>query len=123
MFRFHQSNSRGFSLVEVLCAMTIAAMALVVLLRGTQQSQSAASYLDSHLGARIIANTILQDEMAARGTDVSPREGDSGIYRWRLRVEPASVGGLRAGVKLNRVTVTVSWPKGSLSLDTLKLQE
>ncbi|MFN0193368.1 MAG: prepilin-type N-terminal cleavage/methylation domain-containing protein [Aestuariivirga sp.] len=123
MFRFHRSEEHGFSMVEVLCAMTIAAMALVVLLRGTQQSQSAASYLDSHLGARIIANTILQDEMAARGSDTSPREGDSGVYRWRLRVEPASVAGLRPGARLNRVTVTVTWPKGSLSLDTLKLRE
>lgn len=110
-------------MVEVLCAMTIAAVALVALLRGTQQSQTAASYLDQHLGARIIANTILQDEMAARGTDTSPREGDSGNYRWRLKVEPASVTGLRAGAKLNRVTVTVTWQRGTLSLDTLKYSQ
>jgi hypothetical protein len=110
-------------MVEVLCAMTIAAMALVLLLRGTQQSQHASAYLDQHLGARIIANTILQDELAARSADISPREGDSGIYRWRLTVAPAGVAGLGAGARLDRVTVTVTWPKGSLSLDTLKYRE
>lgn len=123
MFRFQHSDTRGFSLVEVLCALAIAAMALVVLLRGTQQSQSAARYLDAHLGARIIADTILQDEMAARETGAGQRQGDSGIYRWRLTVAPANISGLGSGGRLQRLTVTVTWPRGSLSLDTLKLSE
>jgi type II secretion system protein I len=122
MFRFRRAEARGFSLVEVLCALAIAAMALVGLLRATQQSQSAARYLNAHLGARIIATSILQDEMAARDTGAAQREGDSGIYRWRLTVAPATIAGLRPGGALYRLTVTVAWPRGSLSLDTLKLQ-
>jgi hypothetical protein len=106
-------------------ALAIAAMALVVLLRGLGGSQVAANFLDAHLGARIIAQSILADERQANGTSPDTRTGDSGLYRWRLKIEPANVaaiGKMPAAYRLYRLSVEVRWePSGFLALDTLKL--
>jgi hypothetical protein len=111
-------------LVEAMCAMAIAAMALVALFRGLGSSQIAANYLEAHLGARIIAQSIIADERAAVETVVGARSGDSGIYRWRLTVEPAEVliaGSSPSILRLYRVSVDVRWePRGSFTLDGLK---
>lgn len=118
-------NANGFSLVEVICAMAVAALAIVALMRGMQSSQSATIYLDSHLGARIIAQSILEDERQASGTIPGERNGDSGPFRWRLRIEPATVDVLptpASGFQLYRLSVDVRWePRGAFTLDTLKV--
>ena len=105
--------------------MAVAAMALVVLLRGVGSSQVAAYYLEAHLGARVIAQTILEDERQAADTAPATREGDSGMYHWRFVIEPAevaAVGKLPAGYSLYHLSVQVQWtPHGSFALDTLKL--
>jgi type II secretion system protein I len=120
-----RGSSAGFSLVEVMCALAIAAMALVVLLRGLGSSQTATNYLEAHLGARIIAQSLLEDERQSIGTSPATRTGDSGIYRWRLTIEPESVpvdGVLPPAYQLYRLSVEVTWrPRGSFKLDTLKL--
>jgi prepilin-type N-terminal cleavage/methylation domain-containing protein len=115
----------GFSLVEVMCALAIAAMALVVLFRGLGGSQSAANSLEAHLAARIIAQSILEDELHASETARAERAGDSGPYQWRLVIEPASVpetGTLPKPFQIYRLTVDITWaPRGRFTLDTLKL--
>ena len=120
-----RATSAGFSLVEVMCALAIAAMALVVLFRGLGSSQNAANYLEAHLGARIIAQSILADERQAAETSIGTRAGDSGMYRWKLIVEPANIqmaGGAAPAFRLYRLSVEVNWePRGNLKLDTLKL--
>jgi type II secretory pathway pseudopilin PulG len=119
------SQTEGFSLVEVISALVIASLALVVLLRGLGGSQLAAVYLDAHLGARVIAQSILEDERQAGETVAGTRNGDSGMYQWRLTVAPAVIDGtgrLPAGYQLYRLAVEVTWqPRGRLALDTLKL--
>ncbi len=118
-------NDGGFSLVEVICAMAVAAMAIVALMRGMQSSQSATIYLDAHLGARIIAQSILEDERQASGTAPGERSGDSGPFRWRLRIDPAAVDVVpkpASGFQLYRLSVEVRWePRGSFTVDTLKV--
>ena len=115
----------GFSLVEVLTALVISAIALVALLRGLGSSQISAVYLESHLGARILARSILEDERQASETKAGRRTGDSGQYRWTFDVAPTQVGGigkLQNGYKIYRLTVEINWnPRGRLVLDTLKL--
>jgi type II secretory pathway component PulJ len=116
---------QGFSLVEALCAMVIAASALVVLLRGLGSTQLAASHLEAHLGARLIAMSILEDERQAEPMAAGRRAGDSGMYRWAVTVEPTAsplAERLPRGLRLYRATAEVSWqPGGSLVLDTLVL--
>ncbi len=125
MSRSTLSDQRGFSLVEVLCAMTIAALSLVALFRGLGQSQSAALYLEQHLGARILAQSILEDERMAPTTEIGKRQGDSGAYSWTMEINATSINGvgtLPASHRLYRITTEIKWqPRGSLRLETLKL--
>jgi type II secretion system protein I len=115
----------GFTLVEAMCALAIAAMALVFLFRGMTGSQTAANYLEQHLGARILAEAILDDQL--RETVIAPgtHEGISGIYRWEVMIEPAGSGTARLaprGWRLYRVAVNLAWqPRGRFQLDVLKL--
>ena len=115
----------GFSLVEVLTALVIASIALVALLRGLGSSQVSAIYLESHLGARILARSIIEDERQAVDTKPGQRTGDSGQYRWTFDVTPADVAGTgkpENGYRLYRLSVEINWsPRGRLVLDTLKL--
>lgn len=115
----------GFSLVEVLCALVITATAMVVLFRGLGGSQLTAIYLDSHLGARLLAQTILEDERSSDITEPGTRSGDSGIYQWQLTIAPAAIGTLEqssSNFRPYRLSVDIQWqPRGRLQLDTLKL--
>jgi prepilin-type N-terminal cleavage/methylation domain-containing protein len=125
MLRSSRFDQQGFSLVEVLCAMAIASIALVSLFRGLGQSQSAALYMEAHLGARILAQSILEDERMAPTTEIGKRIGESGNYAWQLDVEPVvinGVGTLPSSHRLYRLVADVKWsPRGALRLETLKL--
>ena len=118
-------HEAGFTLVEAMCALAIAAMALVVLFRGMTGSQTAAHYLEQHLGARILAEAILDDQL--RETVITPgtHAGSSGIYQWEVTVEPAGSGAARLvprGWRLYSVAVDLVWqPRGHFQLDVLKL--
>jgi prepilin-type N-terminal cleavage/methylation domain-containing protein len=120
-----RGRERGFSLVEVLCALAIAASAIFVLTGGTTGSLTSARALDMHLGARAILKSILGDELSATDTRPDEREGESGPYRWRLAIVPEArgpVAGLPPEYRLYRLTATVDWGRGaSVSASVLKL--
>lgn len=106
-------RQRGFSLVEVLCAVAVAASAIAVLTGGVSTSIKGANKLDQHLGARLILQTILEDELAAGETASAQREGETGPYRWRLAIEPAAAPGkLPDGYRLYRLSASVGWGRG-----------
>ena len=114
---------RGFSLVEVLCAVAVAASAIAVLTSGVGTAIRGANKLDQHLGARLILQSILEDELAAGETAAAQREGESGPYRWRLDIEPASAPGkLPDGYRMYRLNASVGWGAGGqVSGTALKL--
>jgi prepilin-type N-terminal cleavage/methylation domain-containing protein len=112
-------GERGFSLVEVLCAVAIAASAIVVLSSGTTGALKGARALDMHLGAQVILRSILEDELAAADTAPATREGDSGPYRWTLEIEPAPEGKLPPSYRMYRLTASVSWDRGGLASATV----
>ncbi len=65
----------------------------------------------------------LEDERQAEETQPGERNGQSGPYRWRLLIEPATVDllGQAKGARLYRLSADVSWePRGRLQADTLK---
>lgn len=115
----------GFSLVEVLCALAIAALALSALYRGLGSSLLAARHLEGHLGARVIAQSILTDELHAAATAAAVRSGQSGAYAWRLTIAPAGSDvavPLPRSYRLYRLTADITWDGGGhFTLDTLKL--
>jgi prepilin-type N-terminal cleavage/methylation domain-containing protein len=119
------SCQAGFSLVEVLCALAIAAAAIAVLSAGTTAALRSTRALDMHLGARIVLQSILTDELAAAATAPDLREGDSGPYRWRLDIAPTRDGtdaALPPPFRMYRLTASVRWGEGgSVSASVLKL--
>jgi prepilin-type N-terminal cleavage/methylation domain-containing protein len=124
-FAADPSHQAGFSLVEVLCALVIAATSIVVLTGGVTGTLKSTRALDMQLGARIILQSILEDELASGATATVVREGDSGPYRWRLDIAPAVEGAaarLPMSHRMYRLTASVSWGRGgSTSATVLKL--
>lgn len=110
-----RNGERGFSLIEVLCAVAIAASAIVVLSSGTTGALKGARALDMRLGAQVILRSILEDELASGDTAPALREGDSGPYRWKLVIEPAAAGKLPPVYRMYRLTASVTWDKGGLA--------
>lgn len=108
--------------MEVLCALAIAASAIVVLSNGTTSALRGARSLDMHVGAQIILRSIIEDELAAADTAPATREGDSGPYRWKLLIAPEPQGKLPPAYRMYRLTASVAWDKGGLaSASVLKL--
>lgn len=105
--------------------MAIAALALTTLYRGLGSSLLAARHLEDHLGARIVARSILDDELHAATTAAAVRSGQSGTYAWRLTIAPAGSDvavSLPRNYRLYRLTADITWDgAGHFSLDTLKL--
>ncbi len=119
-----ERHQHGFTLVEVMCAIAIAAMALVFLLRGVSTSGTAAVTMEQHLGARILARSLLDIERAGDSPEPGTREGESGPYRWRLDVstDGATQSHAPRGWKFYRISAEVNWgPRGRLELDTVRL--
>lgn len=109
-------NKTGFTLLEVLIAFAIAALALTLLYRGagsgTIATQVAAQYQEALSRAR--------SHLATLGHSVPLRAGerfgdDGGGFRWRLRITPVAVGRLPAGATapvvptLFSVEVGIAW--------------
>ena len=131
----------GFTLIEVLVAFAIAALALSLLVKGAigglraasvaGRYEEALSHARSHLSAIGGALTPMDtqgDEGEVRGIH------DQGVYHWRVRVSPlASVmrgGGVIGGSPgvrtiLYRVQVAISWQEGhrnrAVELETKRL--
>jgi prepilin-type N-terminal cleavage/methylation domain-containing protein len=106
-------SQSGFSLVEVLCAVAVAASAIAVLTGGVGGTLKGAASLDQHLGARIILQSILEDEIAAAETSPDQRQGESGPYRWTLDITPvAAPAKLPQPWRMYRLTATVGWGRG-----------
>jgi len=100
------------------------AFALVALYRGAGESQQAAQYMETHLGARLVARSLIEDVRQAPNTSSDRREGDSGQYHWQLVIEPVSVPGIAniPGYRFYHLQALVTWrPNGSFTLDALKL--
>lgn len=119
-----QPGESGFSLVEIMCAVAIMAFALVALYRGAGQSQHAAQYLEAHLGARLVARSLIEDARQAPTVNADHRAGDSGQYHWQLLIEPVNVPGVASvpGYRFYHLQALVTWePAGSFVLDALKL--
>ena len=110
-------RSRGYTLVEVLVAFVIMAMALTVLLRifsgGVRKVAVSSDYAKAVL--------IAESRLATAGIDdtLAPGETDgieNGRFRWMRVVsdyEPSTdYNSTVRGLHAYHVTVTVSWPNG-----------
>jgi general secretion pathway protein I len=123
----------GFTLLEVVVALAIAAMALV----GLFQAASGGLFAVDTAARAEEAVQRAQSRLAAVGRDAALVQGDftdddGGGYRWRLRVRPVATrqalprdADSAANATLFDVEVAVSWPgrngDRSVVLRTLRL--
>lgn len=118
-------REQGFSLVEVMTALAIAALAIVALYRGLTQSSQATQVMDNRLAATLLARSLLDDALETPIKDGLDRDGNEGALAWKLTARPATGATARLaprGMALYDVTVTVTWaPRGSLALTSLAL--
>ena len=125
-----RKRSRGYTLVEVLVAFMILAMALTVLLRifasGVRNVSVSSQYAQAVLIGESRLATAGVDAMLAPG-ETRGVEGED--FHWTRRVvnyEPAvDYSTYVKGMRAYYVTVTVTWPNGeqqrSIDLSTVKL--
>ena len=126
-------RSGGFTLLEVVVALAIAAVALV----GLFEAGSGGFFAVDTAARAQEAVQRAQSHLAAVGRDAALVQGDftdedGGGYRWRLRVRPAATrqvpaagGNTNATETLFDVEVAISWPgrsgDRSVVLKTLRL--
>ena len=128
--RFDRRQS-GYTLVEVLVAFVILALALTVLLRIFSGGLRNVSVSSDYATATLIA----ESRLAATGIDVPLRPGESSgsegeRFEWTVSVQDYQPWpGYRSaakGVDAYRVTVTVEWPHGDntrrVGLSTVRLR-
>ena len=114
-----RARQRGFTLIEVLIAFAIAAMALGLLFQAASSSGTAAHQAGNYEEAVSRAKSHMA--MVGRESDVAPgeREGDDGSgYRWRITITPSAAAQPPQGatpenrLMLYNVEVSVSWLDG-----------
>jgi type II secretion system protein I len=118
-------RSRGFTLVEVLCALAISSFAVVSLMQSLGGSQRAARHLEDQFAASVVAHSVLTQERQSFIAPTGLKAGDEGKYHWEVIALPTG-SGLAAmtppGFALYRIVVKVTWDRrGSLQLETVKL--
>lgn len=120
-------GEQGFTLIEVLIALTILSMSLAVLLGAFSQSLARAKEAERQMAARTLAQSLLAEvrpEAIARAADATGTTADG--LSWRVHAVPvAGLGDPLDPLTPVAVTATVSWPQGdktrTLSLKTLRL--
>ncbi|HXY99647.1 MAG TPA: type II secretion system protein [Stellaceae bacterium] len=120
--------SGGFTLIEVLVALTILGIALGVLMSALSGGLSRAGATQSEAAAAQLAQSLLAD--AGREAALADGEQAGALasgFRWRLAVAPYGDDDDRRAwpIAAKRVTAVVSWSDGgaerSVALTTLRL--
>lgn len=120
-----RSGTRGFTLIEALCAVAVLAIALTALLQTYSRGLRAVRVTDNYTTARILAESVLDETIATPGQPAQ-RNGNFGGFNWKVSVAPASIakteGKKPAPIALFLVSVEVFWPPSrSIALSSMKL--
>lgn len=119
-------SGAGFTLLEVIVAVAILAVALGALLQIFSSGLRGARVAGHHA----IATLQAESKLAAIGIETALEEGESAGefdngHRWRVTVRPYLGSGQEARLAAYEVVVTVSWGETggprSISLGTLRL--
>lgn len=120
--------SDGFTLIEVLVALTILGMSLAVLLAIFSQALMREHGRDQALAARTLASALIAQAVAVPSVATGETRGQAAPnLSWRLRIEPYGRTADTSSTEASpvRVSATVVWPGGSqpqaLTLTTLRL--
>ncbi|MFN7153184.1 MAG: type II secretion system protein [Acidovorax sp.] len=123
MTRMQSSRQGGFSLLELLIAFVIMALALGMLYRATGSSARAVGIAERHQKASLLADSILsmRDSVGPEGWRES---GESEGFSWQVASAPYPIATDGPNVpKLHEIALAVRWNDGaiarSLELHTL----
>jgi general secretion pathway protein I len=122
----HQSDS-GFTLLEVLVALTVLAMSMAVLLSVFSQGLDRARTSELRIEARDLARSLLAHAEMTPPKGVADASGQSGALSWQVHLSPYGSSEERDAWQFAPVTLTatVKWRDHGraqiLSLSTLRL--
>ncbi len=116
---------KGFSLLELLLAFTLMAVALGVLM----QAFSGGTHLFRNARQQALAASLAQSQLARVGTEIPLAEGEYrgewSDFGWRIRLLPFPLEFAHPRLRLLEVEVTVDWLEASRSrsyrLTTLRM--
>lgn len=118
------NKQKGFSLLEILVAFSILAIALTIILKIFSSGVNTAIVAEEYT----IATQIAESLMAKTGIETPLVEGDSsGVeeekYSWQVNVSalPALIDGSDMVAELKSVKVQVRWPNGVENFRTVEL--
>ncbi|WP_242112336.1 type II secretion system protein XpsI [Luteimonas aquatica] len=131
----HRRRQRGFTLLEIIIAFAVLAMALTLLLGALSNSAQLVRRSADAGRAALHAQSLLAQTGVGEALTPGTRDGqfEDGRYRWTMRVgeyvDPLrpQQDALRnpVGPRLLQVALTVEWgeggPRQRLSLETLRL--
>jgi prepilin-type N-terminal cleavage/methylation domain-containing protein len=96
----------GFTLIEVLAALAVAAIAFTVLLQTDALSHREAIRSRARLGAVRLAGALLADVFASGVPSLSEEKGGEGAYEWSRTATETPFPGVR------EVAITTFWTEG-----------
>ncbi|HEY3637386.1 MAG TPA: type II secretion system protein [Rhizomicrobium sp.] len=120
------SGQAGFTLIEVLVALSILSISLGVLLAVFMQGLDRARESREEAAARVLAQSLLVQVKAQANPSIGSSSGKASDFLWRLQVVPFGSAQDRAAWQENaaQIVATVSWRgsggKRSISLSTLR---
>lgn len=117
----------GFTLIEVLVALTILGVSLAVLLAVFLQGLDRSRESANEAAARVLAQSLLVQAKSAASPAMGSSAGKAAGLVWRLQVVPYGTASDRVSWQENaaQIVATVSWRGDggmrSISLSTLRL--
>jgi len=109
----HHSKPRGFTLLEVMIAVTIIAIVLVAVFGSQSQSLSLANEAKFSTTAALLAQKKMAEVEAEDSLDLFAASGDFGDdfpqYNWEVAVSDIPMSGVEGLDYLKQIDVTVRW--------------
>jgi len=119
-------RGEGFTLLEALVAIVVLALSLSVLMPSHNAGVRGLAAIDTHLQARLLAQSIMAEWANQRAVKPGTTHGQFETLSWTLSIAPLEValaGRPRAGEwTLYKLVLLVSWPSGGqIELDTVRM--
>ena len=106
-------NSRGFSLLEMVVAVAILALAMGALYQAASGATRNVRVDEKYAYAVELARSLLADNHQVPPAGKQDQGKTAGDFSWQLSTRPVGPArGTRAGVKLHEIEVTVNWMDG-----------